>query len=788
MNRLFACASIILAAATVAVAEPQFIVLPGQPTAMSADGSIVVGGNAGTFRWVRTGSTATYTIINPNTAGLGAVAVSSDGSVMIGSIPNTNELFGPAGYSVAARWTAGAGYIEQHAPEIFTGFGTPNAINVPRNATRDGRFIVGFGYLSATQYRPMVLDTQTGTGVNPGGISASGAARILCVSDDASVLGGDDDITGSAQRPAIWRFNVVTGRYVGTILEPGTGGAGSSTVNVISADGSKASGQSYFDNNKLVRWEYNPVTNAYAKVILATALTPAGATLTRVVSTAMTPDGDTIFGTYNGSRAFIWTAATGMVDLTTALTNEGITGLPAGAVIGNVSAVSANGRVFAGAGGLGGTSYAIYRDGGVGCVAPLSLPASSTAQVSACTRTIIINATASGTGPFTYQHRKNGEPIVPGPTGNVDVNGVASTYSVSTFAPSQLFVNNAGPLDAGTYDVIITSACGSVTTEPRVVTALAPETNDTCATAAEANGTGTMTFTMCGAYQNESPATCATTQRADVWIRYTALNAGDYRITNCSQSFDTILSVYDSCGGAETACNNTFCSSAASIERITLAEGQAIYIRLGAGSAVPGAPVVLSFEALPPPPANDLCQNAEVIAAPGAVIWDNTYALTDGAASCNANSGKDVWYAYTAPAPGTITVDTCTSLLNTVLSAYDSCGGTQLACNDNANVTGCTFQSAINNLAVARNQTVLLRVAANTASGAGSGFINLAFTATPCTADINGDGFVDPDDLSDYIACFFAAPPCPQADFNGDTFVDPDDLSDYIALFFSNPC
>ncbi len=51
-------------------------------------------------------------------------------------------------------------------------------------------------------------------------------------------------------------------------------------------------------------------------------------------------------------------------------------------------------------------------------------------------------------------------------------------------------------------------------------------------------------------------------------------------------------------------------------------------------------------------------------------------------------------------------------------------------------------------------------------------------------ADFNGDGIVDPDDLSDYIAAFFALPPDGRADFNGDGVIDPDDLSDYISAFF----
>jgi hypothetical protein len=61
-----------------------------------------------------------------------------------------------------------------------------------------------------------------------------------------------------------------------------------------------------------------------------------------------------------------------------------------------------------------------------------------------------------------------------------------------------------------------------------------------------------------------------------------------------------------------------------------------------------------------------------------------------------------------------------------------------------------------------------------------------------CPADFNGDGFVNPDDLSDLITCFFLevqfAGSCPAADFNGDDFVNPDDLADFITTFFLSAC
>ncbi len=63
-----------------------------------------------------------------------------------------------------------------------------------------------------------------------------------------------------------------------------------------------------------------------------------------------------------------------------------------------------------------------------------------------------------------------------------------------------------------------------------------------------------------------------------------------------------------------------------------------------------------------------------------------------------------------------------------------------------------------------------------------------ALDVNNCPADFNNDGNVDPDDLGDYINCYFALPPCPLADFNHDNNVDPDDLGDFINVYFGPPC
>jgi hypothetical protein len=58
----------------------------------------------------------------------------------------------------------------------------------------------------------------------------------------------------------------------------------------------------------------------------------------------------------------------------------------------------------------------------------------------------------------------------------------------------------------------------------------------------------------------------------------------------------------------------------------------------------------------------------------------------------------------------------------------------------------------------------------------------------PCVADFNGDGILNPDDLSEFITCFFLQLQfpgfCPAGDFNQDTLLNPDDLSEFITTFF----
>ncbi len=141
--------------------------------------------------------------------------------------------------------------------------------------------------------------------------------------------------------------------------------------------------------------------------------------------------------------------------------------------------------------------------------------------------------------------------------------------------------------------------------------------------------------------------------------------------------------------------------------RTTLASCGAAAITLAASAAM----------AVPP---NDTCATAQTITVPGlyaavSILGTTIDATSDFPQTCGLGDNLDVWYSFTAPVAGVWYFDTLNSLLfDTTLSIYSSCGGPQLACNDDIDFANSNFWSAIT-LSLAAGQTVKIRVAANTA-------------------------------------------------------------------------
>jgi len=103
-----------------------------------------------------------------------------------------------------------------------------------------------------------------------------------------------------------------------------------------------------------------------------------------------------------------------------------------------------------------------------------------------------------------------------------------------------------------------------------------------------------------------------------------------------------------------------------------------------------GYGIVMAYQALAAIPTNSLCYSATVASGFEYTNTQSTvYATATGAPSspsCIYNFGSGVWYQYTAPASGTLEVDTIGSDFDTALGLYSGfCGSlTQLACDDDS--------------------------------------------------------------------------------------------------------
>ncbi|MBX3272298.1 MAG: hypothetical protein KF729_18710 [Sandaracinaceae bacterium] len=128
-------------------------------------------------------------------------------------------------------------------------------------------------------------------------------------------------------------------------------------------------------------------------------------------------------------------------------------------------------------------------------------------------------------------------------------------------------------------------------------------------------------------------------------------------------------------------------------------------------------------------------ENATVSSATGAAVFmgDTTGGGSDVVLSCASSffcddTAADRAFAWAAPADGTYVFDTNGSGFDTVLALSDTCGGTELACNDDASGTpDIGFRSRLS-LAMTSGQMVIVHVkgCSNFDAGAFRVNINLA--------------------------------------------------------------
>lgn len=141
-----------------------------------------------------------------------------------------------------------------------------------------------------------------------------------------------------------------------------------------------------------------------------------------------------------------------------------------------------------------------------------------------------------------------------------------------------------------------------------------------------------------------------------------------------------------------------------------MTSGTTYYIRV---SGYNGATGSFTLNVSGPTANNDNCANA-IVVTNGTYTGSTTGMTRDGSASCGSSSTTvDVWYRYTAPATGTLNLNSCGSGYETVLSVHSGCPGTssnQLACNDDCGGSPCGGVASCLSRAVTAGVTYRIRV------------------------------------------------------------------------------
>lgn len=227
---------------------------------------------------------------------------------------------------------------------------------------------------------------------------------------------------------------------------------------------------------------------------------------------------------------------------------------------------------------------------------------------------------------------------------------------------------------------------------------------------------------------NEPEPACQDNYQATVWYSYTAPVAGDLTVDTEGSTFDTVLSITSEDGLTELACNDDGGTGTLSrIEDFALTGGQTVLIRVAVfgdgGTGVGDFTLNLELDANQP---NDDRDGATELSPVDFVIDTNYGATVEGdepVPSCQPSSNSSVWYSFTAPSAGNVSLNTNGSEFDTVLTLHDAGDLSEIACDDDG---GDGTRSLLEDVAVDAGQTVLIRVA-DFGSTRNHGIINLDF-------------------------------------------------------------
>ncbi len=256
---------------------------------------------------------------------------------------------------------------------------------------------------------------------------------------------------------------------------------------------------------------------------------------------------------------------------------------------------------------------------------------------------------------------------------------------------------------------------------------LDPPANDTPGVALEIDDQGNWDFCTARAGASGYNSVCSDSGTPDLWYRYTANCDGLKAFRICDTAdFDAVLGLFDSGAVYPLTCDLLSCDPGPQI-LWNMNAGESVLVQVTGFNGESGSGI-LEVAAACPPPANDLCENAELLdGSIGTVVFDTRNATHTLAPPCAAGSAPDTWYQWAAGrCETTITFSTCADHdFDTVLSAWNACGDSLLACNDNA----CDEGSELS-LSLAPYDTVRVQVS-GVADQRGTGFLTWSVEEIP---------------------------------------------------------
>ncbi|MBI1191107.1 MAG: hypothetical protein GC200_10560 [Tepidisphaera sp.] len=416
-----------------AEAQPALIqlgVLPGSDSsvanAVSADGSHVAGtvSTSGQtyrgFTWTQNTGMIELAVL-PGYVVSEAYGISSDGSVVAGRCHS-----GTNGQSRACTW-ANAGPA--------TNLGTYNNGSVSWAYAISGDGVHAAGYASSgsslysIRWNGNILQFL-------GGLPSSTSnyqSIALAINEDGSVVVGHSPTTSTV---VAYRWTAVGGfENLGVLA-----GFDSSDANGVSADGTVVVGACTANSgmSRAFRWTRSLGMQSLGTNPTARALAASG-------------DGSIIVG-YGGGTAIVWTAQTGIVNLSAYLAAHGVNST--GWVFSAAYAISKDGTTIVGLGGSSGfPTRGFVARGLSGCKPVIS--SQPTDSQTCASEAITLSVQASSGTALSFRWRKNNIPI-------------DSDSNPSAASPT-LVLSSVSVQDSGEYDCVLTNGCGSVETQPAML-------------------------------------------------------------------------------------------------------------------------------------------------------------------------------------------------------------------------------------------------------------------------------------------------------------------------------